>query len=182
MQEPIAELAPAPVRFGLGGQVLHLIAKVFAAIGGLMFVGLVAMSIVSIVGRKLFSAPVPGDVEMLQMLAAAACANFFAYCHLSQGDVNVDFFTATAPKKVNHLLDALGSGLLALVAAVLTWRIYVGARETIGYGEVSAIIGWPIGWAQMAMVPGFAVFTLSGLYMSLRHLRAAMTERDGTEP
>ena len=37
-----------------------------------------SMSIVSISGRKLFSAPVPGDVEMLQMCAAFASSSFFA--------------------------------------------------------------------------------------------------------
>jgi TRAP-type C4-dicarboxylate transport system permease small subunit len=178
MQEPTVELASVPIRFGPGGQVLLLVAKVWAVAGGLLFVGLVLMSIVSIVGRKLFSAPVPGDIEVLQMLAAAACASFFAYCHLSQGDVKVDFFTASASKKVNHLLDALGSGLLFLVAAILTWRIYIGASETLGYGETSAIVGWPVGWAQMAMVPGFALLALSGLYMSLCHVRAASARRD----
>ncbi len=43
-----------------------------AIAGGLVFVGLVVMSIVSITGRKLFSWPVPGDVEMLQDLVIAA--------------------------------------------------------------------------------------------------------------
>jgi len=46
------------------------------------FVAIVAMSIVSIVGRKLFAWSVPGDVELLQMCAAFASAAFFAYCHL----------------------------------------------------------------------------------------------------
>ena len=75
----------APVRdvgFGPAGRVLLQITKVVAIAGGLVFVALVAMEIVSIVGRKLFAAPVPGDVEILQMCAAFASATFFAYCHL----------------------------------------------------------------------------------------------------
>ena len=83
--------------------------------GGLVFVALVAMSIVSIVGRKLFAWPVPGDVELLQMCAAFASSAFFAYCHLVGGDVKVDFFTHNlAPRKV-ALLDAFGSLLVGLV-------------------------------------------------------------------
>ena len=93
MQEAVPG-APAndPVVFGPSGRVLLTISKLLAIIGGLLFVGLVVMSIVSIVGRKLLSAPVPGDVELLQMVAAAASAAFFAYCHLNHGDVKVDFF------------------------------------------------------------------------------------------
>ena len=49
------------------------------------FVALVVMSIVSIVGRKLASAPVPGDVAHTAMTAAFASALFFAYCHIRNG-------------------------------------------------------------------------------------------------
>lgn len=73
MQEPVPGVpANDPIIFGPSGRVLLAVAKVLAIIGGLLFVGLVVMSIVSIVGRKLLSAPVPGDVELLQMIAAAA--------------------------------------------------------------------------------------------------------------
>src|SRR5689334_2325533 len=95
--------------FGPGGRVLLVLSKYVAIVGGLVFVAIVAMEIVSIVGRKLFSWTVPGDVELLQMGAAFASAAFFAYCHMVRGDVKVDFFTASlAPRKI-ALLDALGS-------------------------------------------------------------------------
>ena len=58
--------------FGPGGSTLLAWSKRLAIAGGLVFVGLVLMSIVSIVGRKLFAWPVPGDVEVLQMCAAFA--------------------------------------------------------------------------------------------------------------
>lgn len=179
MQEPVPG-APAndPIVLGPSGRVLLTVAKILAIIGGLLFVGLVVMSIVSIVGRKLFSAPVPGDVELLQMIAAAASAAFFAYCHLNHGDVKVDFFTAAAPPWINHALDAFGSLLVGLVGAVITWRVYVGAIGTQESGETSAILDVPVWWAQIAMVPGFAMLTLAGLYMAVRHVREA-TRRGG---
>jgi len=161
------------------GRALVLVAKLLSITGGLMFVGLVIMSIISIVGRKLASAPIPGDVELLQMVAAAASASFFAYCHLNQGDVKVDFFTAAAPPRVTHGLDAFGSLLVALFGAVLAWRVAVGAMVTLDDGEGSAILDIPVGWAQMAMVPGFAMLALAGLYMALWHLRLALAAGKG---
>ncbi|MBE7522009.1 MAG: hypothetical protein HS109_06445 [Burkholderiales bacterium] len=68
--------------YGAAGRALIAIARGFAVAGGFVFVALVAMEIVSIVGRKLFAWSVPGDVELLQMCAAFASAAFFAYCHL----------------------------------------------------------------------------------------------------
>lgn len=51
-----------------------------AIIGGLIFVGLVVMSVISIVGRQTVGFVVPGDVEVLQMLAACAAAFFIPGC------------------------------------------------------------------------------------------------------
>jgi len=60
--------------FGPVGTALLKTSKLVAIAGGLVFVALVGMELVSIVGRKLFGFVVPGDVEVLQMGAAFASA------------------------------------------------------------------------------------------------------------
>lgn len=173
MQEPIPGAGPsAPTEsFGRLGQWLFTATKTSAIFGGLVFVAIVAMSIASIVGRKLWSAPVPGDVEMLQMGAAFASASFFAYCHLNGGDVKVDFFTAKARAATVHRLDALGSLLVGIFGALITWRAAIGALSIREAGETSLILGWPVWIAQVLMVPGFLLLALSGFYMVGVHLR-----------
>ena len=133
---------------GRGGRALLAAAKYLAIAGGLVFVALVAMEIVSIVGRKLFAWTVPGDVELLQMCAAFASASFFAYCHLVGGDVKVDFFThRLSPAKV-AMLDAVGSLSIAVFGALIAWRTAAGAAALKEVGETSAILGWPLWIAQ----------------------------------
>ncbi|HSO44940.1 MAG TPA: TRAP transporter small permease [Rhodoferax sp.] len=173
MHEPIpgADPAAASLAFGPVGQHLFRASKVSAIMGGLIFVAIVVMSIISIVGRKLFAAPVPGDVEMLQMAAAFASASFFSYCHLNGGDVKVDFFTAKASPATVHRLDAFGSLLVGLFGAVITWRAAVGALAIKEAGETSMILGWPIWVAQVLMVPGFLLMALAGFYMVSFHWR-----------
>lgn len=173
MQEPIPGAAPGAMSLAFGpvGQALFKTAKVSAIVGGLVFVAIVVMSIVSIVGRKLWAAPVPGDVEMLQMAAAFASASFFAYCHLNGGDVKVDFFTAKASPATVHRLDALGSLLVGLFGALITWRAGVGALAIKEAGETSMILGWPVWIAQMLMLPGFLLMALAGFYMVGLHWR-----------
>lgn len=150
------------------GRVLLATAKWFAFAGGLIFSGLVIMSIVSIVGRKLFNAPVPGDVEVLQMFAAFASAAFFAYCHLMHGDVKVDFFTAKISTNHRCFLDAAGSLLVGLVGALLAWRTWAGAMSLREAGESSAILEVPVWIAQALMVPSFILLALAGLYMCVQ--------------
>lgn len=178
MNEPVpgAPTVGTPPGFGpMGGRLLAL-SRVLSLAGGLVFVLLVAMSIVSIVGRKLAASPVPGDVELLQMSAAFACACFFAYCHLVGGDVKVDFFTARASTRTVHRLEAVGSLLFGLMGAALTWRGSVGMWAMKEAGETSVVLGWPVWVAQALMLPGFALMALAGLYMVGAHLRLAQTD------
>ena len=170
-EAPVAGGGP----FGPGGRILLAMSKQLAIAGGLVFVGLVAMSIVSIVGRKLFSWPVPGDVELLQMCAAFASSAFFAWCHLANGDVKVDFFTHNLPPRVTAALDAVGSLLVGVFGALLAWRTAAGAVSLYEVGETSAVLAWPVWIAQGLMVPGFVLLAVAGIYMSVRRLRAAAT-------
>ncbi len=167
---PITSEAGSRSDFGPGGRLLLQLSKNAAIAGGLVFVGLVVMSLVSIVGRKLFAQPVPGDVEMLQMCAAFASSAFFAYCHLVGGDVKVDFFTHNvAPRKL-ALLDAFGSLLVGLFGALIAWRTAAGALAVKEVGETSAVLGWPVWVAQALMVPGFALLAAAGFYLCAHRL------------
>ena len=157
---------------------LLLLSKYVAIAGGLVFVAIVAMEIVSIVGRKLFSWTVPGDVELLQMGAAFASAAFFAYCHMVRGDVKVDFFTAhLAPRKVAWL-DGLGSLLVGAFGALIAWRTAAGALSIKEVGETSAILGWPVWIAQALMVPSFALLAVAGFYLFVQQVRLAGRHRE----
>jgi TRAP-type C4-dicarboxylate transport system permease small subunit len=159
--------------FGPLGRRLLLVCKIAAVAGTLVFTALVGMSIVSITGRKLWSAPVPGDVELLQVCSAFAAATFFAYCHLNRGDVKVDFFTDRLPVRGVHMLDAIGSLLVGLFGALVAWRTGAGALMIGQAGETSMILGLPLWVGQALMVPGFVLLALAGFYMSAWHLRLA---------
>jgi TRAP-type C4-dicarboxylate transport system permease small subunit len=169
---------PGRGSFGPAGLRLLALCRALAIAGGLVFVGLVGMELVSIVGRKLFAWTVPGDVEILQMCAAFASATFFAYCHMVNGDVKVDFFTHNlAPAKV-ALLDATGSLLVGAFGAVLTWRTAAGAWSLREVGETSAILGFPVWIAQGLMVPGFTLLAIAGFFMAGWLFRAALHARE----
>lgn len=166
MQEPIPGAPGDAVRgFGPVGRTLLLLCKIASVLGGLVFVALVNMSIVSIVGRKLASMPVPGDLELMQMGSAVGAAAFFAYCHMTRNDVKVDFFTQNWNPRLVAWLDAFGSLLVGMFGAVIAWRTWVGAMTLKEYGETSAILGWPVWIAQVLMVPGFVLLAAAGFYM-----------------
>lgn len=94
----MAELAPGatgePSPFTSSwGHWLDRISTWWALGGGLLFCAIVVMSIVSIVGRKLFSTPIQGDMELLQMGSAIAAAAFLPLCEVYDHHIKVDAFT-----------------------------------------------------------------------------------------
>lgn len=174
MHEPPADPESAAWQgFGPFGRWLLAVSKAAAVVGGLVFVAIVAMSIVSIVGRKLISMPVPGDFELVEMGSAIGSSFFFAYCHLNRGDVKVDFFTQHWAAAKVMWLDAIGSTLIGLFGALIAWRTAVGAFGLREVGESSAILDWPMWIVRLAMVPGFVLMALAGFYMAGHFARAA---------
>jgi TRAP-type C4-dicarboxylate transport system permease small subunit len=149
---------------GPWGELLFRVSKTFALAGGALFLALVAMSLVSIVGRKLISMPVPGDIEMMQMGTAVASAALLGYCEMRGSHLRVDFFTAWMSPQGRARLDGVAHLLLAFVAVVVAWRTTAGAISNLQSGETSMMLGMPVWLAIALIVPSLVIFALAGLY------------------
>jgi TRAP-type C4-dicarboxylate transport system permease small subunit len=111
------------------GRALHRVCVALAIFGGLFAAGMAVMVTVSVTGRYLFSAPVPGDYDLVGIIAGCAVFAFLPYCQLIRGNVVVDFFTAGLSARGKAALDAVGSLFYLLVAIIFTWRMYYGMLE-----------------------------------------------------
>ncbi len=154
------------------GHALFVTCKAFSLFGGCIFIALTAMSLVSIVGRKLFNLPVPGDLELMQMGCAFGSAAFLPYCQMIRGHVRVDFFTSKTRPAVKAAMNFVAAFLVGLFGALIAWRAAAGAFAAFESGETSTILGWPIWLAQALMVPSFVLLAAAGLYVAFDELRA----------
>lgn len=153
------------------GRLLDRVATGFTMLGGLTFCALIAMSIVSIVGRKLFAAPVQGDVELMQMGAAVGAAAFLPLCALYDHNVKVDALTGWMSARSRAVLDAVAHALLTVAACVITWRTALAAAEGYSSGEVSTLLSVPM-WLPVALlVPSFALLALCGVHRTVLSVR-----------
>jgi TRAP-type C4-dicarboxylate transport system permease small subunit len=156
------------------GRLLDRVATLFTMLGGLTFCALIVMSIVSIVGRKLFAAPVQGDVELMQMGAAVGAAAFLPLCELYDHNVKVDALTGWMSERGRARLDTVAHALLSVAAVLITWRTSLAVLDGYSSGEVSTLLTVPM-WLPVALlVPSFALLALCGLYRTGRSLRDAM--------
>ena len=160
-------------KYGVG-RLLDRVATLFTMLGGLTFCALIAMSIVSIVGRKLFAAPIQGDVELMQMGAAVGAAAFLPLCELHDHNIKVDALTGWMSARNRAVLDTVAHLLLGVAAVLITWRTWLAVVDGYSSGEVSTLLAVPM-WQPVALlVPSFALLALCGLHRTHRALGEAL--------
>lgn len=146
---------------------LILMGKAMAIFGGVLFVVLVVMSLVSIVGRKLGFGSVTGDIELMQAGTAVAATAFLPYCTLLGEHIKVDFFTEKMRDSRKRQIDGVAELLLALVAAMLAWRTALSAIAIHDSGEVTTLVSMPMWIPTLLLVPGLALMAVCALYRAL---------------
>jgi TRAP-type C4-dicarboxylate transport system permease small subunit len=109
---------------------------------------------------------------LVQLGCAICVACFLPYCQVQRGHVIVDFLTLRCSAATKALLDAIAAMLLAICAAVLAWRLWVGALDVRAAGESSMILGVPIWWAYAPMVLAFTLLAAVALYSAWNDLLA----------
>ena len=165
----MAELLPdddSVVKAEHRGLARHLDSVVtwWALSGGFVFMALVAMSIVSIVGRKLFSTPIEGDMELLMMGAAVGSAAFLPACEMHDHHIKVDALTTWMGVRSRAALDAVAHTLLMLASITITWRTALYTMECYENTEVSALLLIPIWQPVTLLVPSFALLAAAAAY------------------
>jgi TRAP-type C4-dicarboxylate transport system permease small subunit len=129
-----------------------------------MLIAMSLMSLVSIVGRALFSKPMLGDYELVQMMSAVAVSMALPFCQMIRGHIIVDFFTANAPKVQQSSCDIVASLILAMAGFVFAWRITLGMLDLRESGDASMLLNLYTWWGYLPMMPSFFLLGCAALY------------------
>lgn len=124
---------------------LTRISEAFAALGGLLIVAAVLVTVASVIMAR-FGRPILGDTEIVELLSGIAIAAFLPYCQVRGGNVVIDFFTAWLPAPARARLDAVANLLVAGVVAVLAWRLIQGGIDNFERGRESMFLNLPQWW------------------------------------
>jgi TRAP-type C4-dicarboxylate transport system permease small subunit len=149
------------------GRALYRVCFILAIVGGILSCVMAVLVTVSVTGRYLFSAPVPGDYDLIGIICGNAVFAFLPYCQLMRGNVVVDFFTTNMRPRGRALLDAIGAFLYLVIATVFTWRMYYGMLEFRANNEVIAAFNFyrwttiPFNMLCMVVLIAVIAYTLS---------------------
>jgi TRAP-type C4-dicarboxylate transport system permease small subunit len=155
------------------GALLEAAARWLALAGGLVLVALAAMTLASVTGRALIwlgLGPIPGDFELVEAGCAFAIFAFLPWCTLRRGHATVDIFVTWTGPRGRAGLSLIGNLLLALVAAILAWQLWLGLVDKQSYDETTFILQFPVWWGYAAVLPGAVLFPLAALAAAWRSL------------
>ena len=158
------------------GEQLHRISAWFAVVGGVVLTAMVVLVVISILGRAMFSSPVPGDFEIVALGTAVAIFMFLPYCYMQKGNVAVDIFISRMPPGVQRGMDVLAATLFGLVAALFAWRSVFGLADTVRNGDISMILGFPVWVVHPFGVASFALLAVCCFFTAVETLGSAADE------
>ena len=179
---------------------IHGLARLMALLGGVVLVGLILLTCVSVLGRGGNSfghsgfleavapalgealiatgiGPVMGDFEIVEAGIAFAVFAFLPWCQIRQGHATVDVFTAMMSERVNRVLVTAWDVLFALVLALLAWRLYEGMIGKVRNGETTFLLQFPIWWAYAASFFASVVAAVVGTYVAAVRVTGLVTGR-----
>jgi TRAP-type C4-dicarboxylate transport system permease small subunit len=125
------------------------LAHALVAFGGFCLVVACALTAASIVGG-LTIRPLPGEIEVVEILCGLAVFAFLPYCQLKRGHVGVDILISAFGPKAMNWTQLIGDVVIAVLIGLVTWRHVVGTMDKFGNGETTPILLLPVWW-------GFAI-------------------------
>lgn len=128
------------------GRGLFAVCRLLAIFGAFLCCVIAVMVTVTVTGRYLFAAPIPGDYDIVGIIAGCAIFAFLPYCQLMRGNVVVDFFTVRVAARGKAALDGCGTLLYLAIAVMLAWRLYFGMVELKETSQVLATVNFYRWW------------------------------------
>jgi TRAP-type C4-dicarboxylate transport system permease small subunit len=147
---------------------LRRLTEAWALLGGVLLLAIALMTSYSAGAGWLFGKPLPGDVELVEMLTAVSVFMFLPYCQISGANVTADLFTAGASPRTVARLELLGAVVALAFSVLLLWRMYDGLLSYRQYVETTTILKIPIWWAyppalfSLVLLAAAAVDTVRG--------------------
>lgn len=154
-----------------------------ALAGGLILIGITALTCISITGRALLPmdiglGPIQGIYDMTEMGMAAAIFAFLPWCQLQRQHATVELLSPVYPAVMNRVINLLVDMAMCLVATIGTWRMYLGMLDKQRYNETTLILQAPVWPGYLTGVLGLGAFALIAAFCVLRSTRALVLGQD----
>jgi TRAP-type C4-dicarboxylate transport system permease small subunit len=135
---------PLPeTRTALGGALVDVI-RLWALLGGVLTLGLAAMTAVSAGLNLVTGRPLAFDYELVKHVIAVAIFMFLPYCQITGANVTVDIFTEGMSARGKSAMAAFSALFAIGFSALLLVQMSGGLQSYIRYQEVTPVLKLPL--------------------------------------
>ncbi len=162
------------------GRLVNGVARWMAIAGGIALLAMVAIVVVSVIGRTLIWAglkPILGDYELVSTAMGFAIFAFLPWAHITRGHALVSLLTDTFGARVNAWILVITDLLMLAVSAFIAWRLWLGMLDKFNYRETTILLGLSMGWAFAAALVGAVVMVVVAIYVLGRSISDALAGR-----
>lgn len=162
------------------GRIANGIARWMALAGGLVLLAMIAIVVISVIGRAFIWAglkPILGDYELISVGMGFAIFAFLPWAHISRGHALVSLITDAFGDRVNAWILVITDLVMLLGSAFIAWRLWLGMLDKFSYRETTILLGLSMGWAFAAAVVGAIAMVLVAAYVLGRSISDALAGR-----
>ncbi|MBU1156723.1 MAG: TRAP transporter small permease [Proteobacteria bacterium] len=122
---------------------IQKVTRVLTYVGMFLLIPMMLWTTAEVVGRAVWSRPIPGTLEMSSYMLSVFVLLGLAYTHQVKGHVRVTMFTDRLPEKVSMSLDLITTLLSIFIIAILCWQGYVVAMEEVSVSDMLRVPQYP---------------------------------------
>lgn len=151
--------------------VLRVLRLTLGVIASVLLMAMMLITTVDVVGRYLFTQPLPGAFELSEIMLALIVFTALPLVCLHDEHVRVSIISdRLGPRGVaiqGVLTSLFGAGVLVLVA----WRVYEHAMQLASYGDVTMFLRIPKGPIGVVLAACALIAALMMVLVAWRHAR-----------
>lgn len=156
-------------------RLLRLLGLIMATI----LFALMLVTFVDVMGRYLFSLPLPGAFELTQILMAVLIFSGLPLVCADDTNIRVDIVHGSLSQRSRRILDAFNHLVSTAALTALARQLWVKAGATLAAGDLSMYLGlpmYPVAYLMFVLTALAGLFTAMHLVASMRRVRGATHE------
>jgi TRAP-type transport system small permease protein len=158
-----------------------LIERIFGVLIALMLFAMMVVTFIDVLGRYTLNAPLPGAVEINELLLSVVVFGAFPLVTLHSEHVTINLLEGFFKGFANRLRRVFLVLLSCIVVAVMTWRLWEKAEVLASYGDRTNYLRVPLAPFAFLMsgTSGLTTVVLIGLLIfEIRGLAPGRCQRN----
>lgn len=151
-------------------QVLNKLSDILKLIGAVALTAMMMLTVVDVIGR-FFKSPIFGSVELVGFLATIVVAAALPYTYKMDGHVGVEILVRLLPDKTQIWVDLFTRMLTLVLFILITWQMFLYAKDIQHTGEVSMNLQFPIYYIVYLLSFALLIFSVTIVEMIFQDIQ-----------